>query len=342
MIANTNPDLKKRVGWLAYVDAGLRAIPASKPFRVAHRLDTGRHHRSRVSSILVANLGYLPGNIELIPDAEIDDGKLDVVVLQPRNVIGWLFIWRKVTWENRVLRKSVHRPPVPRPHGRQPEARDRLLARTRRATRHRGRPRGVRDRRRRVRLGRLGGVPGRPGGAHRARREVGRQATSVPGHRSTAAGSACEPVHVGSTGRRPDDADAEQRDHRREHRPRGQRLGDAVDCASARAAPRSGRPRSSSPAGRRAHPSPSSARGCRAAPVRRARRRRDCGADGRSRGVLDDGRRRSRPAAPVVRACRTPVHTSIATRPSRPPCTSAGAIVQPAYCSHRSLELPTP
>jgi diacylglycerol kinase (ATP) len=107
MIANTNPDLKKRVGWLAYVDAGLRAIPASKPFRVAHRLDTGRQHRSRVSSILVANLGYLPGNIELIPDAEIDDGKLDVVVLQPRNVIGWLFIWRKVTWENRVLRKSA-------------------------------------------------------------------------------------------------------------------------------------------------------------------------------------------------------------------------------------------
>ena len=107
MISNTNPDLKKRVGWLAYVDAGIRAIPASKPFRVVHRIDTGRHHRSRVSSILVANLGYLPGNIELIPDAEIDDGKLDVVVLQPRNLMGWLLVWRKVTWENRVLRKSA-------------------------------------------------------------------------------------------------------------------------------------------------------------------------------------------------------------------------------------------
>ena len=107
MIANTNPDLKKRVGWLAYVDAGLRAIPASKPFRVVHRIDAGRLHRSKVSSILVANLGYLPGNIELIPDAEIDDGKLDVVVLQPRNIMGWLLVWRKVTWENRVLRKSA-------------------------------------------------------------------------------------------------------------------------------------------------------------------------------------------------------------------------------------------
>lgn len=107
MIATTNPDLKRRVGWLAYVDAGLRAIPASKPFRVVHRTDAGRLHRSRVSSILVANLGYLPGNIELIPDAELDDGKLDVVVLQPRNLMGWLLVWRRVTWENRVLRRSA-------------------------------------------------------------------------------------------------------------------------------------------------------------------------------------------------------------------------------------------
>ncbi|KRE31416.1 diacylglycerol kinase family protein [Agromyces sp. Soil535] len=107
MIAKTNPGLKKRVGWLAYVDAGLRAIPVSKPFRVVYRIEAGRLQRSRVSSILVANLGYLPGNIELIPDAELDDGLLDVMVLQPRNLMGWVLAWRKVTWENRVLRKSA-------------------------------------------------------------------------------------------------------------------------------------------------------------------------------------------------------------------------------------------
>ena len=107
MISNTNPDLKKKVGWLAYVDAGIRAIPTSKPFRTTHRMDNGRPHRSRVSTVLIANLGYLPGNLELIPDAEVDDGRLDVVRLQPRNFFGWLMIWRKVAWENRVLRKSA-------------------------------------------------------------------------------------------------------------------------------------------------------------------------------------------------------------------------------------------
>jgi diacylglycerol kinase family enzyme len=45
--------------------------------------------------------------MELIPDGAIDDGLLDVAILQPATVFGWLAIWRKVTWENRVLRKSA-------------------------------------------------------------------------------------------------------------------------------------------------------------------------------------------------------------------------------------------
>lgn len=107
MISNTDPALKKRVGWLAYVDAGLRILPASKPFHLHYRME-GRHsHRVRVATVLVANLGVLPGNIELIPDASLDDGLLDVAVLQPKNALGWLLIWRKIAWENRVLRKTA-------------------------------------------------------------------------------------------------------------------------------------------------------------------------------------------------------------------------------------------
>lgn len=107
MISNTDPELKKRVGWLAYVNAGLRILPASKPFHLHYRME-GRHsHRVRVATVLVANLGMLPGNIELIPDAALDDGLLDVAVLQPKNAWGWLLIWRKIAWENRVLRKTA-------------------------------------------------------------------------------------------------------------------------------------------------------------------------------------------------------------------------------------------
>lgn len=106
MIAKTNPDLKRRVGWLAYVDAGLRSIPDARPFRLQYQLEGQAEHHAHVSTVLVANCGSLPGNVELIPDAEIDDGLLDLALLQPKGMLGWLLIWRKITWENRVLRKS--------------------------------------------------------------------------------------------------------------------------------------------------------------------------------------------------------------------------------------------
>jgi diacylglycerol kinase (ATP) len=107
LIANTRPRLKRRLGWLAYVDAGFRAFPKSQKVRVGYTLDDEPARSAHVSTILVANCGNLPGNIELIPDALVDDGMLDIAVLQPKSLFGWLMIWRKVTWENRVLRKSA-------------------------------------------------------------------------------------------------------------------------------------------------------------------------------------------------------------------------------------------
>jgi diacylglycerol kinase (ATP) len=107
MIASTRPDLKKQVGWLAYVDAGMRVLPKSKPFRIRYSLDGRTDRPAHVSTILVANCGLLPGNIQFLPDAQIDDGVLDIAVLQPKGVLGWLTIWRRVTWENGVLRRSA-------------------------------------------------------------------------------------------------------------------------------------------------------------------------------------------------------------------------------------------
>lgn len=106
MIANARPQLKRRFGWLAYVDAAFRALPKASKVPVRYRLDHGHERSAHVSTILVANCGALPGNMELIPDGELDDGLLDVAIVQPATVFGWLAIWRKVTWENRVLRKS--------------------------------------------------------------------------------------------------------------------------------------------------------------------------------------------------------------------------------------------
>jgi diacylglycerol kinase family enzyme len=105
MIANTNPQLKKTVGWVAYVDGAARALPSAKSFRVVYELPGHRLHSSRVQSVLFANCGKLPGGLDLIPEASVADGALDIVIFQPKGVFGWLFVWRRVAWDNSFLRR---------------------------------------------------------------------------------------------------------------------------------------------------------------------------------------------------------------------------------------------
>nr|WP_231917862.1 diacylglycerol kinase family protein [Microbacterium pygmaeum] len=105
MIANTNGDLKKRVGWIAYVDGAARSLATAKPFRIAYQIPERRLHSARVQSILIANCGSLPAGLELIPEASVADGELDVVIFQPKNALGWVLVWRRVAWDNSFLRR---------------------------------------------------------------------------------------------------------------------------------------------------------------------------------------------------------------------------------------------
>ncbi|WP_417509989.1 diacylglycerol/lipid kinase family protein [Microbacterium sp.] len=105
MIANTRPDLKKSVGWVAYVDGAARSLPNAKPFRIVYQVDESRLHSTKVHSVLFANCGTLPAGIALIPSASITDGAMDIAVIQPAGPFGWLGVWRKIWWDNSVLRR---------------------------------------------------------------------------------------------------------------------------------------------------------------------------------------------------------------------------------------------
>ena len=106
MIANTRSDLKKTVGWIAYVDGAARSLAKAQAFRAVYQVDEERLHSAKVHSILFANCGTLPAGIELVPEASIADGTLDIAVIQPTGVLGWLNVWRKIWWDNSVLRRS--------------------------------------------------------------------------------------------------------------------------------------------------------------------------------------------------------------------------------------------
>jgi diacylglycerol kinase family enzyme len=107
MIAATDEDLKERHGWLAYVKAIGTVLRDKNQLRVRYQLDGERTHSARAHSVLIGNCGSLPANILLLPEAAVDDGELDIVVLRPEGFLGWLQIVVKIFWENGVLRRTT-------------------------------------------------------------------------------------------------------------------------------------------------------------------------------------------------------------------------------------------
>ena len=110
MLANTKPELKKKVGWLAYVDSLVRSLRDADAFEFRYRLDGEGNRSVRAHSLIVGNCGTLQAGATLLPDAEIDDGVFDIVVMRPRGFFGWVRIAARMLWENAILRSSAGRP----------------------------------------------------------------------------------------------------------------------------------------------------------------------------------------------------------------------------------------
>ncbi|WP_320537234.1 diacylglycerol/lipid kinase family protein [Pseudarthrobacter sp. IC2-21] len=100
ILADTNDGLKKAVGWLAYTEAGMRHLPGRRR-KVSVSLDESPEQARNIRSVLFANCGLVPGGIDFIPEAMIDDGMLDVVVMSPRSAFGWLAMYGKIVFKHR-------------------------------------------------------------------------------------------------------------------------------------------------------------------------------------------------------------------------------------------------
>lgn len=89
MVAGANHSLKSRIGWMAYFIAALRHIGATR-MRASVQVDDREPVEKKMRTVLIANCGRLPGGVILVPDARIDDGALDVAILDARGgIAGW-------------------------------------------------------------------------------------------------------------------------------------------------------------------------------------------------------------------------------------------------------------
>ncbi|WP_427135396.1 diacylglycerol/lipid kinase family protein [Pseudarthrobacter sp. S9] len=106
IMANTVDELKDRVGWLAYVDAGIRRLPG-RPVKASISIDGQHPVRRRIRSVMIGNCGKIMGGVEIFPDAKVDDGILDVVILAPVGRLGWLNVLAGVFGRKNSKNQSV-------------------------------------------------------------------------------------------------------------------------------------------------------------------------------------------------------------------------------------------
>ena len=111
MMADAPEGVKDRVGWAAYVASGGKHL-TDPPFALELVVDGQTRAPAKARTVVVGNCGELTGGMVLLPDALIDDGRLDVATVSPESLTQWIGV------AARVLAKRGDGPSLERVSGR--------------------------------------------------------------------------------------------------------------------------------------------------------------------------------------------------------------------------------
>ncbi|MFD9391047.1 diacylglycerol kinase family protein [Streptomyces sp. NPDC060000] len=89
IMEHTDDRAKSVLGWPAYVLAGVGTLRTPR-MRLTVRLDDAPALHRTARMVLIGNVGTVQGGTTLLPAARPDDGLLDLLILDPRGVGGWL------------------------------------------------------------------------------------------------------------------------------------------------------------------------------------------------------------------------------------------------------------
>jgi diacylglycerol kinase (ATP) len=88
MISDADRGTKDRLGRAAYIFTGIRNLGARR-VTATIKVDGKRFFKGKVSCVLTANVGRILGGIEAFPQAQPDDGHLELGVTTARNPVQW-------------------------------------------------------------------------------------------------------------------------------------------------------------------------------------------------------------------------------------------------------------
>ena len=107
MVGGVDDELKARIGWIAYFVGGVRHLVGRK---LRGRITLGGGEESdafNARTVLIANCGRLPGGVVLLPDAQLDDGWLDIATIDTRGgLIGWADLLGRVVLQGLGIRND--------------------------------------------------------------------------------------------------------------------------------------------------------------------------------------------------------------------------------------------
>lgn len=105
-MAGADTRLKRRLGWIAYGISGLSAL-TKVGFRVHVQSEQQQVTNRRAASVVIGNCGELAAGLTLLPEAAVDDGRLDALVIAPRSATGWFAVILHILSRGRIGRATL-------------------------------------------------------------------------------------------------------------------------------------------------------------------------------------------------------------------------------------------
>lgn len=100
VMAGAPEHLKRQVGNAAYIVAGVRNMKGPQ-FKIQMSVDGAMPFSRRTRTVLFGNCGRIFGGLVLMPEAKVDDGLVDAVIMSPKGVVGWTAVLGRVVSRQR-------------------------------------------------------------------------------------------------------------------------------------------------------------------------------------------------------------------------------------------------